>query len=466
VPNESDSITYADPVQGVRSASFSVANSVVSGSVDGRAIVPTTITSGFSASMFLYADGLPAPTPTLDPLTAAAFNVLLAKVPSTSIPSTSTPAPSLIAADPVEGDGIPSSVGPGGSDQNNALYYATHDCQSCAQGCASNVWSWVVPGGVLVCLGNCFIPGNGCAEQICGGFRIAACDRDQACCGTTCCGQGYVCGDNNLGYCCPGDHPVACGDETAALCFLPGSTCCGGIFACNAGETCQNNATPNDVPTCCPNDNVCDGDCCTGRQTCQAGPSGGKVCCDHPLCGDSCCAAGEVCNNGVCGFGQQCGSSVCGITQNCCGGSCCDGNCVGGNTCCPSSQAVCGSACCAAGQVCLDATRSLCGVAQAPVLQLYDTATGALLGQSGGPPVRITNNMNVIVKGSSWSTGGSVTLTVDSANGAKLGNAAVDGLGTFSTTISTGAFPGGTHNLVGTEGNLSTSVSVIVTPVG
>jgi hypothetical protein len=200
--------------------------------------------------------------------------------------------------------------------QNTPVSFETPSCTSCQASCATSPSSYLVPFGLWACMGECWIPGHGCAQVLCGGN---SCDNGESCCGSGCCGPGSVCGNTTLAECCPSDHPVGCGDQTAMWCFPAGSTCCGNLTqACPAGSVCTN--VTGTTATCCQAGHVAsDGACC------QDQPCGGQ-CCDGGTClnGTTCCY-GPVSSSGTC----------CGYGENVCNGQCCNGTCAGDGSCIP-----------------------------------------------------------------------------------------------------------------------------------
>jgi hypothetical protein len=253
------------------------------------------------------------------------------------------------------------------SYQNNALDFNTPECQSCEEGCGTNPLIVFAPPALAICMGYCFAPGQGCGEVICPVAGIASCDKGETCCGTGssvtnggCCPSGDVCGDYNAGTCCPAANPVACGGS----CFPKGSVCCDSRFpdACASGQACVNTGTTaSEQWGCCPAGQVNVGapfstqQCCAPDEVDSAG-----ACCTTPLCGGVCCTGGQ-CANGSCCYGA--------VAPD---GTCCplDDTVVNGS-CCPSSQA-CGSACCPSGESCLNAATSECGTPA-------NTCTGGLV---------------------------------------------------------------------------------------
>ena len=408
-----------------------------------------------------------APTARLQPIQAASSRPGLARVAQNAAAPRGAPSGVRVLDAPL-GVWVP-PVEPS-DQQNNSLFWATPDCQSCEGSCATDPWSYIIPGGLLLCEADCFIPSHGCAEQLCSG-AIASCDKTESCCGSICCGAGSVCGNdpNADGICCPADHPVACGDATQQGCYVDGSTCCGSLnVACNPGDVCVDPL----AGTCCPASQACGGACCGAGQSCQTTSTGGSTCCQTPLCGDQCCDGGNCANGGVCCFGPVDASGNCcgGILANVCNGQCCSGSCTADGSCCSTfaGSVVCGSACCPSGQACLDPNNSVCGAAAQPTLQLLDPTVGTVDGQSGGPAVFVSNSGTFNVTGLGYLPGLLVTLSVDSPGGAQINTVFADGNGSFTgVPVGTWMFSGGSHQLVGwqTDGSgnvVQTSISLFV----
>ena len=307
----------------------------------------------------------------------------------------------------------------GSTQMNNLLSWNTPVCQACQTSCASSGVCEFTPGCEQACEGGCFIPGAGCAQNICpiqNGF--GTCDGNQTCCGSVCCGPGTVCGDSNLGVCCPSTDPVACGDQTQQWCYAPGTSCCSNEDACPAGTQCTNVTSTG--ATCCP--------------PAQTTTSGG--CCERDTCGGQCCDTG-VCVNGTCCEGKEVNGQCCGLADSVCGGKCCNGSCTASGACCAPGGTVCGSACCAVGNVCLDASTSRCGAPVAPTLTLWNS-NGVELGHTGGPAIPVIAGLQYKVTGQAW-VPGTVELNADNAFAStSLSRPTASGgadSSTFSTTV-------------------------------
>lgn len=291
----------------------------------------------------------------------------------------------LIGGTPAEVAGVDPDFD-GSSQMNNLLSWNTPVCQACQGSCASSWVCEVTPGCEQACEAGCFIPGAGCAQNVCpiqNGF--GTCDGNQTCCGSVCCGPGTVCGDPSLGVCCPATDPVACGDQTQQWCYAPGTTCCSNADACPAGTQCTN--VTGTTATCCP-----------PSQTASSG-----ACCARDTCGGQCCDTG-VCTNGSCCEGKVVNGQCCGLADTVCGGSCCAGTCTASGACCATGSTVCGSACCGAADVCLDAATSTCGAPVKPTLTLYNS-NGVAIGHSGGPAIAVIAGQQYRLAGQAWVPG-------------------------------------------------------------
>ncbi len=112
-PTESVTFTYGPAIHGLKSATLSQTGGTVSGSINGRAIVPFKGAAGVSLQTIKFVDHRPPPTVTVDATLQKAVTALLKKT----------------QANPVEGGGIPSAST--GTDQNTFDYFATPSCQGC-----------------------------------------------------------------------------------------------------------------------------------------------------------------------------------------------------------------------------------------------------------------------------------------------------------------------------------------------
>ena len=385
-------VIYGSVFSGVREATFTSSGSSVTGVIDGRRIVPLSVPSGtapghFVVNSFKFEDGRPGPMlrvgADVQQVLEQVFRKAYAQAQKCS---------KIASAQPMR-----QSVG-GPVDPPDPCNDCQSSCASVLEDCSGGVAIACIAalfgygacaaaglaacdGAFLVCNAKCYIPGNGCCQQYCGG---ACCDSSDTCindsfccpagrtvCNGVCCSDGEIC---NSGICCP-QGQVVCNN----VCCRPGTVCTKGI-CCPAGQ------------------NVCSGICCAPGQTCSTegicctplfrGPnppvSCNGVCCQgqtDTCCGKTCCPVGEgaSCVNGQCRYGP-CDGLDCGAFGNCChtpsGPKCCNGPCCGptccnqgdvclkdgyGNIvgCCPSGQ-VCGYSCCPSGQKCIDPHEETC----------------------------------------------------------------------------------------------------------
>jgi hypothetical protein len=352
------------------------------------------------------------------------------------------PAPAASGGVQPDGKGTPAPIGypadfDGASVHNTPLNWITQDCNACEKSCAESWVNRFVWPALLACMADCFIPGEGCAENICrfGG----SCDSNQTCCGQICCGPGTVCGDPDLGICCPSSEPVGCGNNTLVTCFAGGSSCCGDLpQACGPGSACYDVSGTGAL--CCPPS--------------QTTPSG--ECCQKDACGGSCCdqgscVNGQCCLGGVDANGQCCG----GLDRTVCNGACCNGSCTASGACCAAGSIVCGSACCGAGQICQDASSSTCGSPTGPQIQLLDKATSTVISQTGWPTPsgRILQGQAVIANLDGFNQG-TVTISYDSVGGPVINTAKVfgtNGNAAGSLLINTNNLATGDHTIVAWE---------------
>ncbi len=281
---------YGDGVTGVKAVTVVVSDGTAAGTVDDRAFVPVRVDAAFSWEKLQFSDGQPPPTVEFEPLLKDAITEALPKL-GAALPSDLV---RTLAFGPVSGNN-----GKEG-DQNTPLNWRTKACNTCEHDCVTSPLIWFAPLTLPICMANCWVPGHGCAQELCA--PPGTCDSGQTCCGDLCCAEDQVCGNDELGICCPKDHPVACGDRTRVVCYDPGANCCpdGSTFACPAGQACTLDSAG--TPSCCPQEKSCDGACCGDGQSCQKDANGHGVCCGGTMCGNECCANGSTCNNGHCGF--------------------------------------------------------------------------------------------------------------------------------------------------------------------
>jgi hypothetical protein len=371
-------ITYGNILSGVTQGSFVDNGVTLTGSIDGRTIKPVTLSTFHATDSLTFTDGKPAPTivpntsamteltkltkvarttglEACEPAATLEISRLSSAFPGSStgadgppLPTTPAPAPSVTAKGPGVAQGTPANggvaigtslyEGTGATSQNTPDDWETPGCQQCQSDCATDILSWLTLGaGEALCMVDCFIPGHGCTEEVCG--VGTSCDSNQSCCGSICCGSDATCGNDKLGDCCPKDNPVACGDSTGAWCFPQGTSCCGDLlFGCDPGYVCTN--VTGTTASCCPAGQV---------------DKAGQCCSTGILCDGACCPGGSTCSNGQCCFGPTDSKG------ECCGF---DGTVVNG-ACCAAGQA-CGSACCGTGLACLNAATSQCGAPPPP----------------------------------------------------------------------------------------------------
>jgi hypothetical protein len=243
------------------------------------------------------------------------------------------------------------------------------------------------------CWTQCHNPPGACCPQRCEQDGFASCcppnmkccgascaPPDAICCGSSFCNPGQHCADPGSGVCCDNDSGPLCGEG----CCPRGQKCAspnwGAGFCCSAdaGEFCMDEWS---APFCCPSGQVCrdinNGVCCTA----DSGPLCGDRCCGrHEICRDNiCCDPRLLCGDGeraVCCYGECRNGECCSSPSHMCGDVCCppfnvccnvDGApvCCGGNEvclrsgCCPADRA-CGERCCPPGFMCEDPAGAVC----------------------------------------------------------------------------------------------------------
>jgi hypothetical protein len=323
-------ILYGKVYKGIARADLTTDGQTVSGSVDGRAIVP------FSASAqpqdFQFQDGLPATSATLSPKLNQQLAQLYAK-----------------AAAQAEGcTGV------------SAQRHESLECFSCLGGCAAGMTlcALKIKGPCAAASAVCVFAAPACFAA-CFVVAFAACGLVSVGC-VDICSRGPCCAvpchhTNGDDFCC----------EEGQTCLRPGACCgagqtpCGGQECCPSADRCVRGACclhPNFVcgstcvgpfTTCCGGTTVCNGTCI--GSSCCASPSRpcgtGNECCtsDRVCCGNACCASGRICVNNQCIVPDPCPGS------NLCGGQCCpQGRICCFGVCCVQDKVCCG------GQGCVD----------------------------------------------------------------------------------------------------------------
>lgn len=328
--------SYGLGVRGVSNAELTVQDGkTVQGTMDGRPLVPFPAADApRSTSAVRFADGRPPPQITVDPEVTRAIPTLLKKAQVAAHSCSRPPRPLL------QNRGAGNEHPPGSHDGSL--------CDQCESKCGDsyetcwidNIADFFCPpcavvavGSCLVfyggCVGNCYLPGNGCCPVLCGTPVV-----------DNCCGDGETCMEEHH-QCCPKGR-VVCGNECCDL----------GIGNCAPDGSCG-----------CPTDSVkCGNVCCKVGSTC---------------CEGQCCPSNVPCINGMCCEApmQVCGGGCCAPLTKCCNGVCCGDNndiCTSGpnSVCCSRGQA-CGSRCCPPGQVCNDANAGTCRASDCPPGQVH-----------------------------------------------------------------------------------------------
>lgn len=300
-------VTYNKLYQGTSEAQFTVQGGMVSGSVDGRAIVPFAATA--APETLLFQDGQAPPDGQVDQKLLNSVNSLLDAV---------------LASPPTCGID-------GRQDAKKARTRAGNsvDCLACKAACRSTdaVCAFAAKGGCKHFLSVPFIGGGLFAT--CLAVALLACSEDSDYCvkvcrsSETCCPVSCGSFNDDDAECCEANETCLTWGPGFAVCCPPGDVPCHGKNCCKPGTTCMADGS------CCPSQAACgNGTCCIGFSRC---------------CGNQCC--GGVCNGNVC----------CNLGTTPCGSGCCDGNCCGGS-CCPSGRVCCGNTCCASGAACQGGT--------------------------------------------------------------------------------------------------------------
>lgn len=286
--------SYGPAFIGVKEVDFTSNGTTVSGSIDGRAIVP------FPASavpeMLQFQDGQPAPASSVSPTILQQLGQIYALAETTVARC------------------VPAAASAQGADvgaENSAS--TSFKCLSCKGVClaGSGACGYELAEGCTALAALCLFGAGAC---------LAACLAVGA---VGCTAAGLTCLDlcRDASFCCP----VACGSE-------PDATCC------DAGQTCLR---PGNVATyrcCLAGETPCGGkNCCASPDRCMAD----GFCCNHPNipCGQTCCGPLSRCCNGVCCRGVCAGDGSCCESPGVpCGRGCCSTDCCNNSACCPPGQ--------------------------------------------------------------------------------------------------------------------------------
>jgi hypothetical protein len=316
-------VLYGKVYKGIALADLTTDGQTVSGTVDGRAIVPFAASA--QAADFQFQDGQPAPQISLSPKLNQQLTQLYAKAEAQA--------------------GACSGV--------SAQLHESRLCITCVAGCAAAATlallgakkgcaaaSLICVFGAPACFAGCMVVAlvaTGLAAEVC----VDACARNP-CCAVPCHKT------NGDPFCCEGGETCL----RPGVCCRAGQTPCGGRNCCPSpdrcvagGECCLHPNFPCGQNCCGPFSGICcNGVCCNGaciNGSCCAPPSrhcgNDNVCCpsDRDCCNGSCCPPGQIC------FNNQC------ITPDPCpGANLCAGQC------CPQGRVCCNGVCCVQGKVC------------------------------------------------------------------------------------------------------------------
>jgi hypothetical protein len=306
-------VTYGKLFQGVNEALLTVAGGMVSGTIDGRALVPFPATE--TPETFPFQDGQPAPETTVNRKLLDGMKKLMNQAAAKR--------PSCAAA---AGRGSRTGQPRAGND---------FKCLACKAGCA---WDELVCGNGVK--GTC---GAAAGIPFLGGLAYPACIAIGL---IRCVDNGVECLQDcrHNKDCCP----VQCGTLFDLSC-------------CEANQQCLTFGTG--LGQCCaPGETAChEKECCKPGETCLPG----GICCRGPVCGDNCCGAFAFCCGGQCCSGSCNGNICCPADQSscgsgCCANVCCNGDCCGPDQICENGQCktpttcafICNGQCCQQGDVC------------------------------------------------------------------------------------------------------------------
>jgi hypothetical protein len=317
-------ILYGKAYKGIARANLTSDGQTVSGTIDGRAIVPFAASA--QPTSIQFQDGQPAPTMSLSPKLYRLLTQLYTKAEAQA------GACSGVSAELHTSRLCLTCVGGCGGGATLCLFGAKKACAAASVLCvfgAPACFAGCMAVGLVTCGLSAEVCVDICARNPCCAVPCHHTNGDPFCCegGQTClrpgvcCGAGQTpCGGRN---CCPSpDRCVAGGECCLHPNFPCGQNCCGPFSGICCNGVCCNGV-------CLPN-----GSCCASpSRRCGNGPE----CCtsDRACCGDACCAAGLICVNNQCIVPDPCPGA------NLCAGQCC-----------PQGRACCSGVCCAAEKVC------------------------------------------------------------------------------------------------------------------
>src|SRR5215212_1645947 len=269
-------IVYGKAYKGIARANFTSDGETVSGTVDGRAIVPFAAST--QPTSIQFQDGQPAPNMSLSPTLNRQLTQLYAKA----------------AAQAEVCSGV------------SAQLHDSRLCLTCVAGCAAaavlalkgsvagcTAASALCLFGAPACFAGCMavaLVATGLGAEVC----VDICARNP-CCAVPC---HHTNGDP---FCC----------EEGETCLRPGVCCRAGLTPCGGQDCCP---SPDRCVrgTCCLHPNFVCGSTCVGPFTTCCG---GTTVCNGTCIGSSCCASPSR----PCGTGTEC----CTSDRACCGDKCC-----------------------------------------------------------------------------------------------------------------------------------------------
>jgi hypothetical protein len=344
-------VDYGAGFQGIQHAHFVTNGLVVTGEIDGRAIVPMPV--GSDPNTATFQDGNPPPKVKVNNNTESVIAQL--RLNADTAPSTCFEAPEVLQTSDAE---MSTSVSDSGHTSDTT---STIACVACLGACYGAGIGCVFAATKLCALtgpfyGLCMLT----AAFVCSGVAVACILGCNAPPGVCC---PVSCGDS---ACCASEEE--CLNSSTGLCCSPNQTRCLNKSCCGETDACID--TGPIAGTCCPANRACGQSCCDELSTCTNTATG--QCCPTGLgaqvCNGQCCNLGDVCvgtPGSCCPAGQACGSACCPLGFDCVNGTCTQGACPFGqatcqtattNLCCQvgaecGDDNVSGSVCCALGEV-------------------------------------------------------------------------------------------------------------------
>jgi hypothetical protein len=304
-------LLYGKGYKGIARAVLTSDGTTVSGTVDGRAIVPFAAST--QPTSLQFQDGQPAPTLSLSPKLNRQLTQLNAKAAAQAQTCSGVSAQlheSRLCLSCVAGCAVTATL---------ALKAAAAGCAA-----ASALCVFAAPACFAGCMAVALVT-VGLAAEVC----VDLCARNPCCavpCHHTngdpfCCEEGETC--LRPGACCRAGL-TPCGGETCCPSpdrCLRGACCLHPDFVC--GSTCVGPFT-----TCCGGTTVCTNGVCIGNSCCTGGYNCGGFCCQNAnrCCNNVCCQPGQVCDSVTGACSANC-AFRCGPSNECCqtGDVCCGG---------------------------------------------------------------------------------------------------------------------------------------------